>query len=258
MMDQQCSLRPNKTLGHCLANYFANYLTNGSFRCDWFNGDEFWVSDNEYTNSISIPTGTAFNVFLNVKFSEGKLPINGCKNLFNKYRDYASKNISMSFPFGIANYIPVKSRRAETIFSRFFEGNPELIKYKTTKGQIYYAGNGIILNSKFEPILIPYYSMGVLDKINGVVFVVSPSVFTNQSGLVEKFIVKHFLPWIETAKSIYIPGFSNGLVPLLIEINSSFNDCITIPKITRENPTTDINKFLKENVNALIQQLWNQ
>lgn len=258
MMEQQCSLRPNKTLGHRLANSFAYYLTNGNLRCDWFNESEFWTSDNEYTNSISIPNGAAFNVFFNVKFSEGKLPINGCRNLFNKYRDYASKNISMSFPFGIVNYIPRKARRAEIIFSRFFEGSNELIKYKTTKGQIYYAGNGIILNSKFEPILIPYYSMGVLDKVNGVVFVVSPSVFTNQSGLVEKFIVKHFLPWIETIKSIYIPGFSNDSVPLLIEINSSFNDCITTPKITRGNPTTDINQFLKENVNALIQQLWNQ
>ena len=258
MMEQQCSLRPNKTLGHRLANSFANYLTNGNFRCDWFNGNDFWVPDDECTNSISIPTGTAFNVFLNVKFSEGKLPINGCRNLFNKYKDYASRNISMSFPFGIANYTPVKARRAEIIFSRFFEGNYELIKYKTTKGQIYYAGNGIILNSKFEPILIPYYSIGVLDKVNGVVFVVSPSVFTNQSGLVEKFIVKHFLPWIEITKSIYIPGFSNDSVPLLIEINSSFNDCITTPKITRGNPTTDINQFLKENLQALIQQLWNQ
>lgn len=258
MMEQQCSLRPNKTLGHRLANSFADYLINGNFRCDWFNGSEFWVSDNEYTNSISIPTGTAFNVFLNIKFSEGKIPINGCRSLFNKYKDYASRNISMSFPFGIVNYTPRKARRAEIIFSRFFEGNPELIKYKTTKGQIYYAGNGMILNSKFEPILIPYYSMGVLDKVNGVMFVVSPSVFTNQSGLVEKFIVKHFLPWIKTAKSIYIPGFSNDSVPLLIEINSSFNDCITVPKITRGNPTTDINQFLKENLPSLIQQLWNQ
>ena len=257
-MEQQCSLRPNKTLGHRLAKSFTYYLTNGNLRCDWFNETEFWTSSNEYTNSVSIPNGTAFNVFLNVKFLEGKIPINGCRSLFNKYKDYASKNISMSFPFGIIDYIPRKARRAEIIFSRFFEGSNELIKYKTTKGQLYYAGNGIILNSKFEPILIPYYSMGVLDKVNGVVFVVSPSVFTNQSGLVEKFIVKHFLPWIETIKSIYIPGFSNDSIPLLIEINSSFNDCITVPKITRGNPTTDINQFLKENLPSLIQQLWNQ
>ena len=256
-MEQQCSLRPNKTLGHRLANSFANYLTNCTLRCDWFNGTEFWVSDNEYTNSISIPTGTAFNVFLNVNFSEGKLPINGFRDLSSTYRSYAAENISMSFPFGIVNNIPIKARRAEIIFSRFFKGNNELIKYKTTKGQIYYAGNGIILNSKFEPILIPYYSMNVLGKVNGIVFVVSSSVFTNQSGLVEKYIVKHLLPWIESTKFL-VSKFTSNLVPLSIEINSSFNDCITIPKITRGNPTTDINKFLKENSHSLIQQLWNR
>ena len=85
MMEQQCSLRPNKTLGHRLAKSFAYYLTNGNVRCDWFNETEFWTSSNEYTNSVSIPNGTAFNVFLNVKFSEGKLPINSCRSLFNKY-----------------------------------------------------------------------------------------------------------------------------------------------------------------------------
>ena len=257
MMEQQCSLRPNKTLGQRLAHSFAYYLTNGNLRCDWFKETEFWTSDNEYANCISIPHGTAFNVFLNVKFSEGKIPINGFRDLSSKYRGYAVENISMSFPFGIINNIPIKARRAETIFSRFFGGNNELIKYKTTKGQMYYAGNGIILNSKFEPILIPYYSMNVLGKVNGIVFVVSSSVFTNQSGLVEKFIVKHFLPWIENAKFIYISGNYDS-VPLLVEINSSFNDCITVPKITRGNPTTDINKFIKENSHSLIQQLWNQ
>ena len=178
MMEQQCSLRPNKTLGRSLANSFAYYLTNGNLRGDWFKETEFWTSDNEYANCISIPHGTAFNVFLNVKFSEGKIPINGFRDLYNKYRSYVVDNISMSFPFGIINNIPIKARRAETIFSRFFGGNNELIKYKTTKGQMYYAGNGIILNSKFEPILIPYYSMNVLGKVNGIVFVVSSSVFT--------------------------------------------------------------------------------
>ena len=258
MMEQQCSLRPNKTLGHYLAKSFAYYLINSNSRCDWFKEGEFWTSDNEYANSISIPYGTAFNVFLNVKFSEGKIPINGFRDLANKYGSYAIANISMSFPFGIVNNIPIKTRRAETIFSRFFGGNNELIKYKTTKGQMYYAGNGIILNSKFEPILIPYYSMNVLGKVNGIVFVVSSSVFTNQSGLVEKYIVKHLLPWIESTKFLELSRFTNNLVPLSIEINSSFNDCITVPKITRGNPTTDINKFLKENSHSLIQQLWNQ
>lgn len=257
-MEQQCSLRPNKTLGHHLASSFAYYLINSNSRCDWFKEGEFWTSDNEYANSISIPHGTAFNVFLNVKFSEGKIPINGFRDLANKYGSYATANISMSFPFGIVNNIPIKTRRAETIFSRFFKGNNELIKYKTTKGQMYYAGNGIILNSKFEPILIPYYSMNVLGKVNGIVFVVSSSVFTNQSGLVEKYIVKHLLPWIESTKFLKLSRFTNNLVPLSIEINSSFNDCITVPKITRGNPTTDINKFLKENLHSLIQQLWNQ
>lgn len=257
MMEQQCSLRPNKTLGRRLSNSFTYYLTNGNLRDDWFKETEFWTSYNEYDNCISIPHGTAFNVFLNVKFSEGKIPINGFRDLCNNYRGYVFDNISMSFPFGIVNNIPIKARRAETIFSYFFVGNNTLIKYKTTKGQIYYAGNGIILNSKFEPILIPYYSMSALGKVNGIVFVVSPSVFTNQSGLVEKFIVKHFLPWIENTKFIYI-SLNSDSVPLLIEINSSFNDCITVPKITRGNPTTDINKFIKENSHSLIQQLWNQ
>ena len=202
-MEQQCSSKPNKTLGAYLEKAFTYYLKRGDVRQDWFKEDTFYPANSVFYYDVSATTGTAFNVFLNVKFSEGKLPINGYLTFREYYRNHAADGVCMSFPFGVINNTPIKARRAEIIFSRFFMGNNKLTKYKTTKGEMYYIGNGIILNSKFEPILIPYYSMGVLDKVNGVVFVVSPSVFTNQSGLVEKFIVKHFLPWIEITKSIY-------------------------------------------------------
>ena len=258
MMEQQCSSKPNKTLGNYLEKAFTYYLRRGDVRQDWFKDATFYPSHSVFYYDVSATTGTAFNVFLNVKFSEGKLPINGYLTLREYYRNYAADGVCMSFPFGIINNTPIKARRAETIFSRFFMGNNKLVKYKTTKGEMYYIGNGIILNSKFEPIIIPYYSIGINCRITGVVFYVSSSVFTNKSGLVEKFIVKHLLPWIEYTKCVQPPGLSHIKVPLSIEINSNFKDYITIPNITKGNPTTDVNKFLKENKQALISQIWAQ
>lgn len=257
-MELQCSSKPNRTLRVHLESSFIYYLKRGTGRCDWFRESEFWTPDNEFSNEVSIPCGTAFNVFLNIRFSEGKLPVNGYTTFRECYRSYAADGVCMAFPFGIINNIPIKARRAEIIFSRFFGGSSKLIKYKTTKGEIYYAGSGIILNSKFEPIIIPYYNMSVIDRVNGIVFNVSSSVFTNQSGLVEKFIAKHFLPWIEYTKSIQPPGLSSGKVPLSLEINSHFKDYITVPKITEGNPTADVNRFLKENKQSLIRQIWQQ
>lgn len=257
-MELQCSSKPNRTLGVHLESSFLYYLKRGTGRCDWFRESEFWTPDNEFTNAVSIPCGTAFNVFLNIKFSEGKLPINGYTTFCNYYRNYAADGVCMAFPFGIVSSTPVKARRAEIIFSRFFGGSSELIKYKTTKGDVYYAGSGIILNSKFEPIIIPYYNMSVVGRVNGIVFNVASSVFTNQSGLVEKFIAKHLLPWIEYTKFIQPPGLSTGKVPLSLEINSYFKDYITVPKITKGNPTADVNRFLKENKQSLIRQIWQQ
>ena len=258
MMEQQCSSKPNKTLGNYLEKAFTYYLKRGDVRQDWFKDATFYPSHSVFYYDVSATTGTAFNVFLNVKFSEGKLPINGYLTLREYYRAYAADGVCMSFPFGIINNTPIKARRAETIFSHFFMGNNKLVKYKTTKGEMYYIGNGIILNSKFEPIIIPYYSIGINYRITGVVFYVSSSVFTNKSGLVEKFIVKHLLPWIEYTKCVQSPGLSHIKVPLSIEINSNFKDYITIPNITKGNPTTDVNKFLKENKQALISQIWEQ
>lgn len=258
MMEQQCSSKPNKTLGNYLEKAFTYYLKRGDVRQDWFKDATFYPSHSIFYYDVSATTGTAFNVFLNVKFSEGKLPINGYLTLRENYRNYADAGVCMSFPFGIINNTPIKARRAETIFSCFFMGNNKLVKYKTTKGEMYYIGNGIILNSKFEPIIIPYYSIGINCRITGVVFYVSSSVFTNKSGLVEKFIVKHLLPWIEYTKCVQSPGLSHIKVPLSIEINSNFKDYITIPNITKGNPTTDVNKFLKENKQALISQIWAQ
>lgn len=258
MMEQQCSSKPNRTLGVHLESSFLNYLKRGTVRCDWFGIIELETSESEYSNGVSIPRGTAFNIFLNIRFSEGKLPINGYTTFRECYSSYAADGVCMAFPFGITNNIPIKTRRAEIIFSRFFTGMNELVKYKTTKGEIYYAGSGIILNSKFEPIIIPYYNMNVLGKVSGIVFSVSSSVFTNQSGLVEKFIAKHFLPWIEHTKFVQHLGLSSGKVSLSLEINSHFKDYITVPKITEGNPTADINKFLKENKQSLVRQIWKQ
>ena len=258
MMEQQCSSKPNRTLGNYLEKAFTYYLKRGDVRQDWFKDDTFYTSYSEFFYDVSATTGTAFNVFFNVKFSEGKLPINGYLTFREYYRNHAANGVCMSFPFGVINNIPIKARRAEVIFSRFFSGNNKLVKYKTTKGEMYYVGNGIILNSKFEPIIIPYYNMSINCRVNGVVFKISSSVFTNKSGLIEKFIVKHLLPWIEYTKYVQSPGLSNTKVPLSIEITSNFKDYITIPNVTKGNPTTDVNKFLKENKQALINQIWAQ
>ena len=146
------------------------------------------------------------------------------------------------------------------------ESGNEVVSFTLSDGVVsidderfkYYIGNGIILNSKFEPIIIPYYNISINGRVNGIVFKISSSVLTNKSGLVEKFIIKHLLPWIEYTKYAQSPGLSHIKVPLSIEITSNFKDYITIPNVTKGNPTTDINKFLKENKQALISQIWAQ
>lgn len=106
-------------------------------------------------------------------------------------------------------------RTADSIIKYFFNSvsfEKRLVKVVTNKDEVYYGGPGLILDKNFNPILLctvrAEKEVGIDNKTyysyTKVVIKVSPSVFTCNTGLLEKNILKKVIPLYITNPVNYI------------------------------------------------------
>lgn len=137
-------------------------------------------------------------------------------------------NYKFPVPFGVQKDIH-SSRRAENVFKCLIESfspNSGGMRRFEVNGNEYYSGNGLLLGKNFIPLIICVHR--IIDNTNtDVVFFVSPDAFLSNDRIVEKYIVRNYIPAILSFKSVV---YDNITYNFKVEIKD------------------DINKFIKRNV----------
>ena len=138
-------------------------------------------------------------------------------------------------------------------------------KIKTSKGEVYYGGKGMLFDKDFNPLILCTYkahfddTSGVADRkvmFDEKIIHISPWVFMNQKSIVNKAILSKFIPFflsidINQRYSLQYPRITDasfGSKPRIVVdyMHGIFSK--TAPPIpSDESESTRINKFLLEN-----------
>ena len=152
--------------------------------------------------NLAFENNNVFNLFLRVDISGPEIDVPlMCKykveqGLFSNY-DYPNSLKEVAVALFENNY-PQSRRTANAIFKTFQMNNTRdrLMKITTNSGEVYYGGNGYILDKDYN-LLILYTLHGVMeDRVlhykTGRIYV-NPKVFVS-NGIVEKGIIKTVIP----------------------------------------------------------------
>ena len=158
---------------------------------------------NYIRQEINFSHNTVFNVFMKIDVSglEVDTPL-FCRRvveeaILDNYRvDGMTPEVSVLL---YENAYPQQNRTANAIFKAFqqFPRQNRMLKVTTNKGEVYYGGNGFILDKDYNVLLL-YVLHGLKNSDRTVTYkagriYVHPKVFVSK-GLLEKGIVKTIIP----------------------------------------------------------------
>lgn len=157
---------------------------------------------NSIISDLAFENNNVFNLFLKVDIngSEIDVPLMCRKSIEDVLEtNFIYPNIVKEVSVALfSNNHPQRKRTANAIFKAFQmnDNRDRLIKITTNTGEVYYGGNGYILDKDYN-ILILYTLHGVMeDRIlhykTGRIYV-NPKVFIS-NGIVEKGIIKTVIP----------------------------------------------------------------
>ena len=145
-----------------------------------------------------------------------------------------------------------------------------LVKARTSSGLTFYGGKGLILNERFDPLLLctfkchiegisvggtpPAFSSVIIDSM---VVHVNPMVFLDTTDLINKSIVKKVIPYYLSHPPYARISHSNwrvesdGLAVVIEDMNYMFSDA---PKgiVSDASVSDTLNTFLAENEHLLL------
>ena len=145
-----------------------------------------------------------------------------------------------------------------------------LVKARTSSGLTFYGGKGLILNERFNPLLLctfkchiegisvegtpPAFSGVIIDSL---VVHVNPMVFLDTTDLINKSIVKKVIPYYLSHSSYALISRNNwrvkshGLAVVIEDMNYMFSDA---PKgiVSDASVSDTLNTFLAENEHLLL------
>lgn len=233
---------------------------------------------------LAIENNNIFNLFLKVDISgtEVDVPLM-CKmkvgeGLLSNYRvPNDIKEVSVAL---FENSFPQDRRTANAIFKTFQmnDRRDRLMKITTNTGEVYYGGNGYILDKDYN-LLILYTLHGVMNEDRTLTYktgriYVNPKVFVS-NGIVEKGIIKTVIPaFVQegirvdtnnigvTSQEIYLPirneqgtiiRYTNPLPEIVVaDVTDRF-----IVKPKKPTPSTfnndAMNNFLLEHLDEVVQ-----
>lgn len=168
--------------------------------------------------TLNFSNNNVFNVFLKTDISgnEVDVPLN-CRRAVEGaiYENYLVSGTVKEFSVALyENNYPQSKRTANAIFKAFqqFDGRNRMLKITTNKGEVYYGGNGFILDKDYN-ILLLYVLHGIKNPDRTVTYktgriYVNPKVFVS-NDLLEKGIIKTVIPAF-VQEGININTGSNG------------------------------------------------
>lgn len=235
--------------------------------------------------NLAFENNNVFNLFLRVDISGPEIDVplmckyNVEEGLLSNY-NYPNSLKEMAVALFENNY-PQQRRTANSIFKTFQmnDRRDRLIKITTNTGEVYYGGNGYILDKDYN-LLILYTLHGVMeDRIlhykTGRIYV-NPKVFVS-NGIVEKGIIKTVIPafvqegiMVDTnnieaiAQDINtIIGNSNGFVqvikplPEIIVVDVTDRFIVRPKKPTPSTFNNDaMNDYLLEHLDKVVQMTY--
>lgn len=209
---------------------------------------------------INFDANNVFSKFIKVDISTDSfiVPMIGLRScetiILNKHRSLSTDNFNFIDEIAIHLYANLEQvvRSGDSILAKFFNTNfaSRLMKVKTSKGEIYYGGRGIIFDSQMNP-LIMLALHGNIDGIDNTrkkiiysksICFVNPVVFTEET-LMNKFIIKKLIPVI-TNDPIYVTSrrfieYSNTANSKAIVIVENFDQFFVTPELSHLNSYSD-------------------
>ena len=198
---------------------------------------------------LAFENNNVFNLHLKVDISGPEIDVPlMCKTPVedaisnNQTSDFNIKEVAVAL---FNNNYPVERRTANAIFKLFqmSDTKDRLVKITTNNGEVYYGGNGYILDKDYN-LLILYTLHGVMgDRLlhykTGRIYV-NPKVFVS-NGLVEKGIIKTVIPAF-VQEGIMVRRSRTGIT--LQEINDPirnvFGSIVGVTKPIPEIVVTDV------------------
>jgi hypothetical protein len=153
--------------------------------------------------ALNFSNNNIFNVFLRTDISgnEVDVPLN-CRGAVEGaiYENYLVSGTVKEFSVALyENNYPQSKRTANAIFKAFQQADRKnrMLKITTNKGEVYYGGNGFILDKDYN-ILLLYVLHGIKNPDRTVTYktgriYVNPKVFVS-NDLLEKGIIKTVIP----------------------------------------------------------------
>lgn len=149
---------------------------------------------------------------------------------------------------------------AETMLKYFTrESSGRINKVITSKGEIYYGNNGLILDKDFSPLLLSTVHMELNPETNRLetkyyTIHLHPNVFTDDTKLLNKSLAKKGIAYYLSNDAYN--GWGSAHIPYKVEID----DCsqyIIKAKRPDVNTYTDssLNQILKENIDEVLRQI---
>lgn len=213
------------------------------------------LQEPDYINpQLAFENNNVFNLHLKVDISGPEIDVPlMCKTLVenaisnNQTSGFNIKEVAVAL---FNNNYPVERRTANAVFKSFQMGDTRdrLVKITTNNGEVYYGGNGYILDKDYN-LLILYTLHGVMgDRLlhykTGRIYV-NPKVFVS-NGLVEKGIIKTVIPAF-VQEGIMVRDSRTGIT--FQEINDPIRDVFgSIVDVTKPIPeivvTDVIDRFI--------------
>lgn len=172
------------------------------------------------SNELSLEHNNTFNIGLITKIDsdEAEIPVIAREHIETVISDnisfpYVCKVKSIILPL-YENSVPQERRTFDSFIRQFFTTvsyNHRLQKITSSKGEVYYGGKGLILDDKYNPLIICTLKAKKIQRDNEIymtyyrpIVYVSPIVFTEPDKLINKGIIKKLIPYY-TNRNIIFP-----------------------------------------------------
>ena len=146
---------------------------------------------------------------------------------------------------------------ADTILKAFTRNYGRLLKVITPKGEVYYGGTGIILDSDFNTLLYITRDIKIGENnrtilSNEIKVHINPTVFIDDSKVLNKAIVKKCIAYYLTHT---FGGWGENPVTSKILVDCGENFFRRPAKPESANINEDVNKLLRDNIKELLEQV---
>lgn len=230
------------------------------------------------SNELSLEHNNTFNRGLITKIGgdEVEIPVIAREHIETVIKDNISFPYVCKVKFIILplyeNSAPQERRTFDSFIRQFFTGvgyNHRLQKITSNKGEVYYGGKGLILDDKYNPLIICTLKAKKVQRDNETQMVyyrpvvyVSPTVFIEPDKLINKGIIKKLIPYYTNREITFprprtghfesVPDNSNNLKAVVIIDNlDRFFVKPIVPK-PKGNIEESLNECLIDNIEDIL------